>query len=166
MTDFLFRELLRLNIWRKFKLYKKWYTWCPKLPSYFWRKFTIIWILSHHHISFNTRFPWYFEINLHWLLSRTFTKAKKFVLCAEYPMSSKSHLSKWKTYFSQFIEKFLKIQEVEYLINYVKFKMWLALFSANSLFLMLDLNVALGLSNFSHDKRDKKMEFSRLDPVW
>ena len=84
-------------------------------------------------------------------------------------MSSKSHLSKWKTYFSQFIEKFLKIQEVKYLINYVKFKMCLmclALCSANSLFLMLDLNVALGLSNFSHDKRDKKMEFSRLDPVW
>ena len=81
-------------------------------------------------------------------------------------MSSKSHLPKWKTYFSQFIDKFLKIQEVEYLINYVKFKMWLALFSANSLFLILDLNVALGLFNFSHDKRDKKMEFSRLGPAW
>ena len=48
-------------------------------------------------------------------------------------MSSKFHLSKWKTYFSQFIDKFLKIEEVEYLIHYVKFKMWLALFYVNSL---------------------------------
>ena len=37
-------------------------------------------------------------------------------------MSSKFHLSKWKTYFSQFIDKFLKIEKVEYLIHYVKFK--------------------------------------------
>ena len=40
-----------------------------------------------------------------------------------YPMSSKFHLSKQKTYFSQFIDKYLKIEEVEYLIHYVKFKM-------------------------------------------
>ena len=48
-------------------------------------------------------------------------------------MSSKFHLSKWKTYFSQFIDKFLKIDEVEYLIHYVKFKMWPGLFYVNSL---------------------------------
>ena len=38
-------------------------------------------------------------------------------------MSSKFHLSKWKTYFPQFIDKLLKIEEVKYLIYYVKFKM-------------------------------------------
>ena len=54
---------------------------------------------------------------------RTFTKTKKSVLCAEYPNNSKFHLSKWKTYFSQFIDKFLKIEEVEYLMRYVKLKM-------------------------------------------
>ena len=37
-------------------------------------------------------------------------------------MRSKFHLSKWKTYFHQFIDKSLKFEEVEYLINYVKFK--------------------------------------------
>ena len=47
-------------------------------------------------------------------------------------MSSKFHLSKRKTYFSQFVDKFLKIEEVEYLIRYVKFKMWPALFYVNS----------------------------------
>ena len=47
-------------------------------------------------------------------------------------MRSKFHLSKWKTYFSQFIDKYLKIEEVEYLIHYVKFKMWAALFYVNS----------------------------------
>ena len=48
-------------------------------------------------------------------------------------MNSKFHLSKWKTYFSQFIDKFLKIEEVEYL-NKVKLKMWPALFYVNFLY--------------------------------
>ena len=74
----------------------------------------------------------YFTNHLQMYVSRTFTKAKKSVICAEYPMSSKFHLSKWKTYFSQFIDKYLKIQEVEYLIHYVKFKMWPTLFYVNS----------------------------------
>ena len=39
-------------------------------------------------------------------------------------MSSKLHLSNWKTYFFQFIDKYLKIEKVEYLIHYVKFRMW------------------------------------------
>ena len=38
-------------------------------------------------------------------------------------MSTEFHLSKWKTYFSQFIDNILQIEEVEYLIHYVKFKM-------------------------------------------
>ena len=38
-------------------------------------------------------------------------------------MSSKFHLSKWKAYFLQFIDKFFKIEELEYLIPYVKFNM-------------------------------------------
>ena len=65
--------------------------------------------------------------------NRTFTKAQKSVICAEYPMSSKFHLSKWKTYFSLFTDKFLKVEEVENLIHYVKFNMWPALFYVNSL---------------------------------
>ena len=48
-------------------------------------------------------------------------------------MSSKFHLSKWKTYFSQFIDKHLKIEEVEHLIHYVKFKICPALFYVNYL---------------------------------
>ena len=65
----------------------------------------------------------HFANNFQMYLSRTFAKAKKSVICSEYPMSSKFYLSKWKTYFSQFIDKYLKIEEVEYLIHYVKFKM-------------------------------------------
>ena len=38
-------------------------------------------------------------------------------------MSSKFHLFKWKTYFPQFTDKFLKLEEEEYLIHYVQFKM-------------------------------------------
>ena len=37
-------------------------------------------------------------------------------------MSSKFHLPKWKTYLSQFTNKYLKIEEVEYLNHYAKFK--------------------------------------------
>ena len=55
-------------------------------------------------------------------VSTAFPKAKKSVLCAEYPMSSKFYLSKWKTYFSQFTDKFLIIEEVEYLIHYLSLK--------------------------------------------
>ena len=55
---------------------------------------------------------------------RTFVETQKSVLCARrIPMSSKFHLSKWKTYFFQCIDTFLKIEKVEYLIHRVKFKM-------------------------------------------
>ena len=104
-------------------------------------------------------------------------------------MSTKFHLSKWKTYFSQVIDNFLKIEKVEYLSYYVKLKMWPALFYVNSLCFPNSfefcwqavhyfpqftqrlatgiLSVALArLFNFSHDERDKKLEFSRLDPAW
>ena len=38
-----------------------------------------------------------------------------------------------ETYFWEFIDKFFKIEEVEYLIHYVKFNMWPALFYVNFL---------------------------------
>ena len=60
-------------------------------------------------------------------VSRTFIKAKKSVYVQNSGQAQNS-LSKWKTYFSQLIDKFLKSEEVEYLIHYVKFKMWPALF--------------------------------------
>ena len=99
-------------------------------------------------------------------------------------MSSKLHLSKWKTYFSQFIDKFLKIEEVEYLSNYVEFKMWPALFYVDSLcfpnifefwcyFPQFTQRLTTGILiaalgwpfQFFHDERDKKLEFSRLGPA-
>ena len=73
-----------------------------------------------------------------WLITSRCTKVgpflrpKKSAICAEYSMSSKFYLSKWKTYFSHFTDKFLKFEEVGYLIHYVKFKMWPALFYVNS----------------------------------
>ena len=45
----------------------------------------------------------HFVNHLHMYVSRTFTKARKSVICSEYTMSSKFHLSKWKTYFSQIL---------------------------------------------------------------
>ena len=39
-------------------------------------------------------------------------------------MGSKFHFLQWKTYFTQFIGKFLTFEEMEYLIHHVKFEMW------------------------------------------
>ena len=38
-----------------------------------------------------------------------------------------------KKFFFQFIDKYLKIHDVEYVIHYVKFKIWRALFYVNFL---------------------------------
>ena len=64
-----------------------------------------------------------FSNHLQMYVSLTFTKAKHSVICAEQPRSSKFYLSKQKRYIFQFIDKCLKIEEVQYLIHYVKFKM-------------------------------------------
>ena len=75
----------------------------------------------------------HFANHLQMYVSRTFTKAKKSVICSEYPKSSNFNLFKWKTYFSQFIDKYLKTDQVEYLIHYVIFKIWPVLFYVNPL---------------------------------
>ena len=101
----------------------------------------LIWRKKNFLIWFSLLFPqeeWkeddeHFANHVQIYVSRTSPKAKISALCAEYPMSWKLHLSERKTYFSQFIDKFLKIEEVEYLIHYVKFKMWPALFYVSSL---------------------------------
>ena len=78
-------------------------------------------------------------------------------------MSSKFHLSKWKIYFSQFIDKFLKIEAVEYLIHYVKFKMWSVLFDVSSPVFptFLDVGVRLYII-FPNLHRDWKLRFWML----
>ena len=58
-------------------------------------------------------------------------------------------LSEWKTYFSQFIDRYLKIEEVENLIHYVKFKMWPALFYVNSLYSQHFWMLVLGCTLFA-----------------
>ena len=50
------------------------------------------------------------------LFHRAFSKAKNSVVCAEFPMGSKSHFSQWNIYFSQFLNKFLKFEEIKNLI--------------------------------------------------
>ena len=46
--------------------------------------------------------------------------AKNYVLCAEFTMGTKFHFSQWKTYFSQFVDKFLKFELMKFLIHYRK----------------------------------------------
>ena len=49
------------------------------------------------------------------------------------PNELKTPFIQMENIFPQFTDKFLKIEEVEYLTHYVKFKMWPALFYVNSL---------------------------------
>ena len=55
----------------------------------------------------------HFANHLQMYVSRTFIMAKKSVTSSKYPMSSKFHLSKRKTYFSQFIDKYLNIKSLK-----------------------------------------------------
>ena len=52
---------------------------------------------------------------------RAFPVVKNSAVCGEFPVGSKIHFSHWETYFPQFIDKFLKLEEVEYLIHHVTF---------------------------------------------
>ena len=94
-------------------------------------------------------------------------------------MSSKFHFSQWKTYFTKFIDNFLKFVETEYLNHYFKFKMWPALCKFSILFSAVKLRLgrinflrssigALGLLNlglklyfqvFDNSHRDLKLRF-------
>ena len=57
-------------------------------------------------------------------------KTKNFVVCAEFPIGSKSHFLKWKVQFSQFIfvDKYLKSRNYKHVnyydIDYVNFETW------------------------------------------
>ena len=69
-----------------------------------------------------------------------------------------------KNIFSQFIDKFLQIEEVEYLIHYVKFKMWPTLFYENSQhFWMLVLGCTLFPPIYREIENWDFECFSRLD---
>ena len=55
------------------------------------------------------------------IICTAFPCAKNSAVCPETPMGSKFHFSKWKTYFSQVTDKFLKLEEMKYLIHHAKF---------------------------------------------
>ena len=42
-------------------------------------------------------------------------------------MGAKFYFPQWKTYFFQFVKKFLKFELMEYLMHHVKFEMWAAM---------------------------------------
>ena len=112
-------------------------------------------------------------------IDRAFPKVKNSLVCAKFPMSSKFHFSQWKTYFTKFIDNFLKFVETEYLNHYFKFKMWPALCKFSILFSTVKLRLgrinflsssigALGLLNlgirlyfqvFDNSHRDLKLRF-------
>ena len=47
---------------------------------------------------------------------------KSSAVCTEFIMGLKFHFSKWKTYFPQFIDKFLQFEEIKYFIHYFEMR--------------------------------------------
>ena len=54
------------------------------------------------------------------MIFRDFPKAKICVVHAGFPEGSKLHFAQWKPDFNEFIDKFLKFEEVQYQIRYIK----------------------------------------------
>ena len=65
-------------------------------------------------------------------------------------MGSKFHFffSQWKTYFIQFIDKFLKFEEMEIVIHHVEFEIWPVLDKLPILFSAVKLKLEHSLSQF------------------
>ena len=63
-------------------------------------------------------------------------------------MGSKFDFSQWKTYFTKFINKFLKFEETEYLNHHVKVEMWPALCKFPILFSALKFKLVHNFSQF------------------
>ena len=90
-------------------------------------------------------------------ISRAFPKVKSSVVRAKFPVCSKFHFSQWKTYYSKFIDKFLKFEEIEYLnhhvnllrINFTKWSNTLKQFVGNLPFCVFDHFVGLVLKGLS-----------------
>ena len=74
-------------------------------------------------------------------MSMVFPKVKYSVLCEKFQMGSKFHFSQWKTYFSKFIDKLQKFEEMEQLIHHIKFEMRPALYKFPILFSKVNLNL-------------------------
>ena len=70
------------------------------------------------------------------------------VVCAKFPVGSKFHFSKWKLQFTQFIDKFLKFEKMEYLIRHIKVEMWPALCTFPILFSAVKLKFRHNFSQF------------------
>ena len=68
-------------------------------------------------------------------------------------MGSKLYFSQLKSYFSQFIDKLLKFEEMEYLINNVKVEIWPALCKFPILFSTVKLNLDITFPNSSIDSK-------------
>ena len=80
------------------------------------------------------------------------------VLCIKFPVGSKFHFSKWKTYFTEFTDKLFKIEEMEYLIHHNKVEMWPALCRFPILFSAVKVNLGHKFSQFIYSFKTRTFE--------
>ena len=69
-------------------------------------------------------------------------------VCAKFPVDSKFYFSQLKTYISQFIDKFLKFEEIESGIHHVKIEIGPALCKFPILFSTVKLKLGHNFSQF------------------
>ena len=82
-------------------------------------------------------------------ISWAFPKVRNSKVCPKFLIGSKFYFfPHWKTYFSQFIEKFLKFEEMEYFIHHVQFEMWPALCKFPALSSTVKLKLGNNFSQF------------------
>ena len=101
-------------------------------------------------------------------------KVKNPVVCAKFPTGSKFHFSQRKIYFTEFIDKFLKFEEMKYTIHHVKSEILPALrnfailcsnSSIDSKLLLLNLGLRLHFQVFPNFQRDQKLRFLNFVPA-
>ena len=78
-------------------------------------------------------------------------------------MGSKFHFSRWETYFTQFIIKFLKLEEIEYFIPHVKAEMWPAFCKFPILFSAVKLKLDQTFSQSIRRLKIGSFEFSTFE---
>ena len=75
---------------------------------------------------------------------------KNSTVCAEFIIGSKFHFTQWKTYFSQFIDKFLKTEVMNCLIHYVLNVIRIILYKLTNLFSTVKLKLGPNFSQFNY----------------
>ena len=93
------------------------------------------------------------------VVAGSFVRSQILWLAQKFPVGLKFHFPKWKTYFTHFIDKFLKFGEMEYLIHHIKVEIRPALCRFSILFSAVKLKLEHNFSQFIYRFKIGTYEF-------